>query len=420
MEQQTANWDHCLQHAAFSHVGLRRANNQDALAVVIAGSQEIFQSRGHLFMVADGMGAHAAGELASKLATDTVALTYPKLLHLSPPEAIRTAVHDANEQIHSRGRASPDFRGMGTTSTVLLLLPQGALLAHVGDSRAYRLRGNRFEQLTFDHSLVWEMRAAGRIPDEEIPNCVPKNVITRSLGPNPAVEIDLEGPFPVELGDTFVLCSDGLSGPVEDEEIGAIVASMSPADAAGALVDLANLRGGPDNITVIVVRVTGLQVARTAAAEPDSSVSPSTARPVNPLIWTLLGVSGLAAAGLAAMQLWVTALVCLIGAVIAVVMALIQRYGGPATGFRFDGHPLGKGPYTVCNCAADAVFVDRLTEIVQQLRDAAAKENWALDWDHFNRLHGRADAARQVGKHAEAIFEYFQAIRFMMARARVV
>ena len=187
MDQPTSIWNECLDYAALSDVGLRRANNQDAYVVVPAGNQDDFQQWGHLFMVADGMGAHAAGELASKMATDTVSLVYRKRFDRSPPEAILSAMLDANHQIYNRGQASPDFRGMGTTSTTLLLLPAGAMVAHVGDSRAYRLRGSRIEQLTFDHSLVWEMRAAGQTPEAECPAIISKNIITRSLGPNATV-----------------------------------------------------------------------------------------------------------------------------------------------------------------------------------------------------------------------------------------
>ena len=236
-----------LEYAALSDIGLRRSNNQDSLAVMPAASESLWQQRGDLFVVADGMGGHAAGELASKLSTDTVPLVYHKLLDHTPAEAVLAAVEEANAQINSRGQASIDFRGMGTTTTVLVLLPHGALLAHVGDSRAYRIRGHRLEQLTFDHSLVWEMRAAGHLQGQ-VPEYVPKNVITRSLGPNPKVQVDLEGPLPVVPGDTFLICSDGLSGPVKDEELGMILGSMPPGEAVRALVDLANLRGGPDNI----------------------------------------------------------------------------------------------------------------------------------------------------------------------------
>jgi PPM family protein phosphatase len=210
MELRTGTWQNCLEYAAVSDLGLRRANNQDSCAFTIAPSETAWQQRGHLFMVADGMGAHAAGELASKLATDTVPLAYCKLAERSPPDAMLTAVEEANSQIHNRGQATAEFRGMGTTTTALVLLPQGAVVAHVGDSRAYRLRGNRLEQLTFDHSLVWEMRASGQTVEGQVPDYIPKNVITRSLGPNPAVHVDLEGPFPVAVGDKYLLCSDGL------------------------------------------------------------------------------------------------------------------------------------------------------------------------------------------------------------------
>ena len=121
------------------------------------------------------------------------------------------AVEDANQQIDQRGSSDPEFKGMGTTSTVLVLLPQGALAAQVGDSRAYRFRGDRFEQLTFDHSLVWELRASGQLPAGHIPDYIPKNVITRSLGPNPTVQVDVEGPFPLVVGDTF--CSAATGSP---------------------------------------------------------------------------------------------------------------------------------------------------------------------------------------------------------------
>ncbi len=125
MEPYSATWEDCLEVAALSDIGLRRANNQDSMALVLAGSAETFRQRGHLFMVADGMGAHAAGELASKLATDLVPLGYNKSGDHPPDEALLAAVVAANDQIHSRGVASDDFRGMGTTASVLVLLPQG-------------------------------------------------------------------------------------------------------------------------------------------------------------------------------------------------------------------------------------------------------------------------------------------------------
>jgi PPM family protein phosphatase len=198
MTAKRGNWEGCLQYAVSSDVGMRRDNNQDSFAVILPKSYESWLDRGDalLLMVADGMGAHAAGELASKLAVDGVPHLYQKYSHLSAPEALRKALQEANAEVHRRGQANVDFNCMGTTVSVLLMLPQGALIAHIGDSRIYRLRRGVLEQWTFDHSLVWEMRAAGQLPkDAELAKAIPKNVITRSLGPYPQVESTLKDPF---------------------------------------------------------------------------------------------------------------------------------------------------------------------------------------------------------------------------------
>ncbi|MBN2473536.1 MAG: serine/threonine-protein phosphatase [Pirellulales bacterium] len=418
MDQAATIWDHCLQHTALSDVGLRRANNQDAMAVVIAGSQELWQRRGHLFVVADGMGAHAAGELASKLATDTIALAYSKRLDLPPAEALFEATRQANQHIHDCGQADPDFRGMGTTSTALLLLPEGAVLAHVGDSRAYRLRDGCLEQLTFDHSLIWEMRSAGQIAEDKIPDYIPRNIITRSLGPSTIVDIDLEGPFPIEPGDTFLLCSDGLSGPVKDGEIGAILHCMPPDESARALVNLANLRGGPDNISVIVVRVVGPLLARTQGAGPRSPAVASTDGSGNPLVWTIPGVCGLGAVGAAVTQRWILALICLIGAVAAGIAGWTRRSGESPTITSPPGKPLGKGPYVSITCPADGKFVQQLADMVQDLCDAAIREDWVVDWPQLNAFRQKAAAAREAAADSGGVQEYFRAIDFVMGQLK--
>lgn len=415
MNQQAANWDHCLEYAELSDIGLRRSNNQDSMAVAIATSQEKWEQRGHLFMVADGMGAHAAGELASRLATSIVPLTYHKLLDRPPQVAMLEAVRDANAQIHSRGQASEDFRGMGTTFSALAILPLGALVAQVGDSRTYRFRGGRLEQLSFDHSLVWEMRAAGRMPAEEIPNYIPKNIITRCLGPNADVQVDLEGPFPLEPGDTFLLCSDGLSGQVKDEQIGKILACLPPKEAAQALVDLANLNGGPDNITVVIAQVNGPQVAR-GQRSADSAESRPT-RPVHPLVWGLLGILLVVALGLFTLEYRVLAAACLVGAVVTGLLGWMQRYSTPADPYSgLEGRPLGRGPYASFDATPDASFVARLTELAQQLRDAASNEQWTIEWGPFNSYVEKAVAAGD--DHREAVQNYARAISFMMNQLR--
>ncbi len=415
---QTAKWDHCLEHAELTDVGLRRLNNQDAFTVVLAGNQQLWQQRGHLFCVADGMGAHAAGELASKLATDTLALTYSKLLDKSPPEALLAAIADANKQIYNRGQVQ-DFKGMGTTATTLILLPQGALVAHVGDSRIYRLRQGRMEQLTFDHSLVWEMRAAGQIPKDSVPDFIPKNVITRSLGPNPAVKTDLEGPFPVEQGDTFLLCTDGLSGQVSDEEMGTIVRCLPPGEAVRALIDLANLRGGPDNITAIVVHVTGPQIAEQGSHEPPPPPTPPKTQPVNPILWIVLGVAAMGALGSLAMGARIPALVCVVAAFVTMVFVVLQRYSEAEPKFRLDStRPLGKGPYTASTCPINAAFAQKTSKIVEQLRTAAEEGNWAVDWPRFKAFAARGSSAHKAGNYSQAVAEYFRAVSFMMIQLR--
>ncbi len=399
-----------------SDVGLRRANNQDSYAVLLADSQATWQKRGHLFMVADGMGAHAAGELASKMATGAVTHTYSKRSDVPPPEALAAAILDANAQIHRRGEASLDFRGMGTTGTVLVLLPQGAIVAHVGDSRAYRLRGNRFEQLTFDHSLVWEMQQAGRLPENGASDVIGKNIITRSLGPSETVQVDLEGPLPVVVGDTFLLCSDGLSGQVDDEELGTVLMCLPPDEAVASLVDLANLRGGPDNITVVVARVTGPQLTRSANA--DAAAPAAGVRPVHPAVWTLLGVAALAAAGLAALEQYLAALIGLAVAGAAGLAAVILRYGGSPGDEAFDGRPLGKGPYRAATCGANAAFAERLKQMMADLREGAVQENWNVDLNRLDEATARADAATSQGDYAGAIRQQLRAIRSVMEQIK--
>ena len=272
--------------------------------------------------------------------------------------------------------------------------------------------------MSFDHSLVWELRAVGRLPVEEFPSFIPKNIITRSLGPNPEVQIDLEGPFPVEPGDTFLLCSDGLSGQVKDDEIGKVLACLAPKEAVRSLVDLANLNGGPDNITVIVARVTGPQVAQGEAAQSSSPSDRAAPQPVHPVVWSLLGLFGLAALGFLAVGHSILAAAGLLGAVVTGVVAWIQRSAVREPPYALDARPLGRGPYASADCTPDAPFVNRLAEIVGQLRQAAANEDWTIDWHAFNSHGQQAAAAGQAGNYAEGVRAYCRAISFMMSELR--
>jgi protein phosphatase len=242
--------------ARLTDVGVKRSHNQDACAAQPAVDEAGYRSHGHVFVVADGMGGHAVGEKASAKAVRDIPFLYSKHARDGIIPALRRAFQEANAAIYAIGQQNPEFRGLGTTSTALILRPEGAWIGHVGDSRAYRIRSGKAEQLTFDHSWVWEIaRRQGVDPDEL--GDFKKNVIIRSLGPDPEVEVDIEGPHPVLPGDTFLLCSDGLTGVVTPQEIGAVVTALVPDEAARFLVHLANLRGGPDNITVMIVQVPG-------------------------------------------------------------------------------------------------------------------------------------------------------------------
>ena len=410
-----------LQTVALSDVGMRRTTNQDAQTLVVADTLEIYRDRGHFLMVADGMGAHAAGELASKIAVESVPHLYFKHPELSPPEALQRAIQETNTEIHRRGQANPDFHNMGTTASILILLPQGALAAQVGDSRIYRLRGDTLHQLTFDHSLQWELKASGQLPEgTDISAVVPKNVITRSLGPNQNVQIDLEGPHPVQQGDVYLLCSDGLTGRVEDAELGAILASVPPSEAARALIDLANLRGGPDNSTVIIARVSGPEAATgSVAAEPLRLGSSHAASPVHPAVWVVAAVSLLAAIVLLVMSLLIPAAVALGVSAISSLFGLAQRYRGYTSGTELGrSRMLGRGPYTTTVCLPSAELAQSLANTLEELREAAREGDWTIDWRPLDDSCRAAAQASHAKKFNEAIRNYCRGITYVMNELR--
>jgi protein phosphatase len=417
MTSSTANWSNLLSHAAVSDVGMRRANNQDSFAVVMADDESDWQSRGHLLLVADGMGAHAAGELASKLAADGIPLRYQKHKELSPPDALRQAVIESNTEIHERGSANLEFQGMGTTCSALLILPQGAIAAHVGDSRIYRFRGERLEQMTFDHSLVWEMRAAGQFTGDDTSH-LPKNVITRSLGPNPQVQVDLEGPFPLELGDTFLLCSDGLTGHVEDLEIGILLGALDVDEAAQFLVDLANLRGGSDNVTVIVSKVVAKDVGSAAAPPLTTGHRQQNTNPMMlATLWTAAAIAAAVAAGAAISGAYLAAAIAAALSLVSALVGLVMR-GAPETGRPLAPGQLGRGPYVSCMCQPTAEFVSELGTTVDQLQTAAKEENWAVQWNRFDALRSDAGRSADAGENQQAVRQFARSIMFVMHELR--
>jgi protein phosphatase len=212
-----------------------------------------------LAVLADGMGGHQAGEVASHLAVEVI------LRHLNDAYAtdrgqsvesrLGHAVRRANAAIYEAAHSRPDYAGMGSTVVAVLVRNGNIVVAHVGDSRLYRLRASRLEQITEDHSVVQELVNRGLFTREEAQQSVGKNLVTRALGVDPEVAVDVTT-LPCENGDTFLLCSDGLNDVVSDEEIGTtiVAAGSNLYTAAFRLVALANQRGGPDNISVILIR----------------------------------------------------------------------------------------------------------------------------------------------------------------------
>ncbi len=237
-----------LDVAARSDLGCRRENNEDSFRIVDPGDG----ARGCLMILADGMGGVAGGEVASRLAVDTVESVFAgspagSAMGLALTGAIRTA----NQAIHARSAAESKLGGMGTTCTVAGLVGRELTLGHVGDSRAYLVRGDEIEQLTRDHTLSAELVGMGGSASGAA-----SSVLTRSLGNTAEVQVDVSSqPIRMDDGMVVVLCSDGLSNQVAPEEIHDIVTTDSPEDACEQLIELARARGGPDNITVIVGRV---------------------------------------------------------------------------------------------------------------------------------------------------------------------
>ncbi len=239
--------------AVLTDTGRQRNANEDSFFV-----------RAPLFVIADGMGGAQAGEVASKTAADTFDAELPA----APPERVlRETIEAANRSIHALARKDPSLTGMGTTTTAAILDPVAETVAigHVGDSRAYRLRAGKLERLTRDHSLVEEMRRKGQLTEAQAEDHPQRSIITRALGPEPEVEVDVQT-VPALAGDVFLICSDGLTTMLDDEHIARLLArATSMQSAVRALVDEANRAGGRDNITVILFEVAD---AAAVAAEP--------------------------------------------------------------------------------------------------------------------------------------------------------
>jgi len=248
--------------AGMTDVGRKRTHNEDSYAIV---------EDENLYLVADGMGGHSSGEVASKMAIETMReffqatsadpeATWPYKMDKTrgyEENRLVTGIKLANRRIYEAAQRESRLHGMGTTMVCLLAVRDGALIGHVGDSRVYRLRGESLEQLTEDHSLLNDYIKMKSMTPEEIENFPHKNVIVRALGMKETVKVDaiLDRPRP---GDLYILCSDGLAGPASDEEIREIaLGHRDLKQAAQAMIDKANANGGPDNVTAVLCRWIG-------------------------------------------------------------------------------------------------------------------------------------------------------------------
>jgi len=254
-------------------VGRTREHNEDTFLVAdLSGSEpdgpgaarHVVGPSGLVLLVADGMGGAAAGEIASRMAADEVhRFLVRKPLHTAPSDDlavaqhVREAVEHANTVIHQYSVDHPDLHGMGTTVTVAVLLQERLMLAQIGDSRAYLIRDGVATQLTKDQSLTQRLVDAGELTEEQAERSERRNIILQALGPDARVKVALSQQ-PLRRDDALLICSDGLSGLVKREEIGTIVAATPSLQlACERLVALANERGGPDNVTVVVARFGG-------------------------------------------------------------------------------------------------------------------------------------------------------------------
>jgi protein phosphatase len=252
-----------LELANLSDVGCHRTENEDNFCYAEPESDEELLLRGRLIVVADGMGGHEGGQVASGLAVHTV---WDLFLHgpARPPlDTLMDAYQAAHAAIQQHALLHPELTGMGTTCTTAIVREDRLFYGHVGDSRLYLLRGDTITRVTRDHSYIQKMLDNGTITPEEAKDHPSKNVLTSALGSSSPVEADFaEAPSPLEPSDILLLCTDGLHGLLSEEELLAIASQNPPSEACRQLVETAKSRGGYDNITVQILRIKETPIAR--------------------------------------------------------------------------------------------------------------------------------------------------------------
>ncbi|EXI83716.1 MAG: Serine/threonine phosphatase stp [Candidatus Accumulibacter sp. BA-94] len=247
--------DYGVEAHLASNIGRIRSSNQDSLAFFSPAEARQWQRRGVLVVMADGMGGHNAGEVASSMAVETLGQSYFANGEVDPGNALSNAMHDANLAIAHAAAADSALAGMGTTATALILVGSRVLFAHVGDSRVYRCRGGRCRQLTVDHTVAAEMARNGLLSTEQARHHPARNILLLSLGSEKTLRVATQADAPPVIGDSFVLCSDGLWESVDAAEIGRVVARLDAAAACRRLIELALARDGSDNVSLAIISI---------------------------------------------------------------------------------------------------------------------------------------------------------------------
>jgi PPM family protein phosphatase len=239
-----------------SDIGCLRQNNEDSFGYWEPEDDQQFLRKGRLAVVADGMGGYEGGQEASRLAVETLVEVYRDFGGDDPQAALVEALQAAHEQIREYSFAHPGLRGMGTTCTAAAIVQDSLYYVHVGDTRLYLIRDGQITRVTRDHSYVGRLVESGMISPEEAENHPQRNILTAALGTNPDLIMDSPGrPEPLRPEDVLLICSDGLWGQVRDSEILDAVENKTAEQTGRKLIELARERGGPDNITVEVLRL---------------------------------------------------------------------------------------------------------------------------------------------------------------------
>lgn len=244
-----------ISHGCQTDKGMVREENQDAYGITPPSLDSLNTPKGVLFVVADGMGGHRAGRHASELAVAAVTASYAAAAVAPVPELLRQVMEEANTRVFGEAGDNPAFRGMGTTCTILVFQESSCWIGHIGDSKVFLATPDELRQITTDHSHVWDLYKRGAITREQARIHPERNILTRALGKQADIAPEITGPLPLAPGTWFIMCTDGLTNHLEDEEIRRMVVGRAPQVAADELVALANARGGTDNVTVLIIRV---------------------------------------------------------------------------------------------------------------------------------------------------------------------